>query len=544
MNLLSRLTIALFTAVTLATPARAEDEFQADPAMAQVTSVSQLRDIQPTDWAFQSLQSLVERYGCIAGYPDQTFRGNRALTRHEFAAGMNACLDRIQDLLASNTDAAKKEDLKTLRKIQDQFAIELASLRGRVDGLAAKTATLEKQQFSTTTKLYGQVTVGLQGSNAIGVDLFPKDGIKDRTGQANLTLGYNLQLSLATSFRGDDLLLTGFQTGNTAATSGLLSTNMGRLAYESELNNQLVVSDLSYRFALNPNLGLVIGAAGVNPENVFRGISPLEGYAESALSRFGQRNPILSLGNTTGGVGFDWQITPRVSLQGVYAANNPAIATDQTGGQTGGQTVGGLFGGSYTAGAQLSLAPTNAIDVGLNYLYSHSPDGNLGFGVGDTQVISPLVFDPVETNTHAIGATAAWRITPKWTAGLWGGWTTSSAIGQPGRVETTNWMLFSAFPDLFVPGNLGGILFGQPPKIVSSSLPDGLNFPSFADADLNTNGTGGGQASTAWHLEAFYRSRLTDNLSLTPGVLIIFNPNHNPNNDTLFIGTLRAAFQF
>jgi len=48
----------------------------------QVTSVSQLSDVQPTDWAFQALQSLVERYGCIAGYPDGTYRGNRALTRY------------------------------------------------------------------------------------------------------------------------------------------------------------------------------------------------------------------------------------------------------------------------------------------------------------------------------------------------------------------------------------------------------------------------------------------------------------------------------
>ncbi len=59
----------------------------------QVTSVSQFSDVQPTDWAFQALQSLVERYGCIAGYPNGTYRGNRALTRYEFAAGLNACLE-------------------------------------------------------------------------------------------------------------------------------------------------------------------------------------------------------------------------------------------------------------------------------------------------------------------------------------------------------------------------------------------------------------------------------------------------------------------
>ena len=63
-----------------------------EETLEQVTSVSQFSDVQPTDWAFQALQSLVERYGCIAGYPNGTYRGNRALTRYEFAAGLNACL--------------------------------------------------------------------------------------------------------------------------------------------------------------------------------------------------------------------------------------------------------------------------------------------------------------------------------------------------------------------------------------------------------------------------------------------------------------------
>ncbi|MHC5748747.1 MAG: hypothetical protein ACYTXT_44340, partial [Nostoc sp.] len=42
----------------------------------QVTSVDQFTDIQPTDWAFHALQSLVEQYGCLRGYPDSTFGGN------------------------------------------------------------------------------------------------------------------------------------------------------------------------------------------------------------------------------------------------------------------------------------------------------------------------------------------------------------------------------------------------------------------------------------------------------------------------------------
>ncbi len=74
-----------------------------EETLEQVTSVSQFSDVQPTDWAFQALQSLVERYGCIAGYPNGTYRGNRALTRYEFAAGLNACLNRVNELIASAT---------------------------------------------------------------------------------------------------------------------------------------------------------------------------------------------------------------------------------------------------------------------------------------------------------------------------------------------------------------------------------------------------------------------------------------------------------
>jgi hypothetical protein len=97
------------------------------------------------------------------GYPDRTYRGNRALTRYEFAAGLNACLDRVNELIAAGTaDLVKKEDLAILQKLQEYFAPELVTLRGRVDGLETRTATLEKQQFSATTKLGGEVVFAWQ----------------------------------------------------------------------------------------------------------------------------------------------------------------------------------------------------------------------------------------------------------------------------------------------------------------------------------------------------------------------------------------------
>ena len=47
----------------------------------QVTSINQFTDIRKTDWAYQALENLVQRYGCVAGYPNSTFVGGQAMTR-------------------------------------------------------------------------------------------------------------------------------------------------------------------------------------------------------------------------------------------------------------------------------------------------------------------------------------------------------------------------------------------------------------------------------------------------------------------------------
>ena len=46
----------------------------------QVTNVTQFSDVYPTDWAYQALVGLVDTYRCVAGSPNGTFRGNRAMT--------------------------------------------------------------------------------------------------------------------------------------------------------------------------------------------------------------------------------------------------------------------------------------------------------------------------------------------------------------------------------------------------------------------------------------------------------------------------------
>ncbi|MFN5978914.1 MAG: iron uptake porin, partial [Pseudanabaena sp.] len=242
------------------------DQLQLRPsAVAQnVTSVSQLSDVKPTDWAFTALQSLVERYGCIAGYPDRTFRGKQATSRYEFAAGLNACLDKINEIISAGlADKVSKEDLATLQKLQEEFAAELATLRGRVDALDAKVTKLEAQQFSTTTKLRGEAIFGL----VAGTDGVATAPCVDRT---NVVFNYRVRLNLDTSFTGKDLLRTRLQASNTANFNNLANDNSTRLSYDGVAaanTNVFELNRLFYRFPIGDNFTAYVAPIGA-PEDV------------------------------------------------------------------------------------------------------------------------------------------------------------------------------------------------------------------------------------------------------------------------------------
>ncbi len=84
----------------------------------QLSSIEKLRDVSPTDWSYQALRSLVENYGCIVGYPDRTFRGDRPLTRDEFAAGLNACMEQLERRLLQARDRRSPAYQNTSPEIQ------------------------------------------------------------------------------------------------------------------------------------------------------------------------------------------------------------------------------------------------------------------------------------------------------------------------------------------------------------------------------------------------------------------------------------------
>jgi hypothetical protein len=495
-------------------PAPLQSEWLESQDLGQVTSVTQLSDVQPGDWAYQALQSLVERYGCIAGYPDGTYRGQSAMTRYEFAAGLNACLDRISELIAASTaDLATREDLATLQRLQEEFAAELATLRGRVDDLEVRTAELEANQFSTTTRLNGETIFALSsiitGDNADG-DSAPR----------NPTGGYRIRLNFDTSFFGEDLLTARLQTGNVeplgGTNSGVLLTNEGRIEYDGNSEGDLSLALLRYVFPIGSDTEVYI--AGTGNGFVDLGASTqLNPYFDGrAVSLFALRNPIY---NYSFGAGLGLR---QLFFDETLELNLGYLVPDTSDPIPG----GGLFNGKYGALAQLIAYPFDQrLRLGLTYINAYSPGDEFGLATGSN--LANESFDrPVVTNAY--GLSGVFDITPNIAIGGWVGYSNHRYIGR-GDGNVWNWAANLAFVDFGGEGNTLGFVVGMEPKLT--------------DIDDSVNG-GETDEDTSLHLEAFYRYVISDNLDITPGVIWLTAPNHNNDNNDVVIGVLRTRFFF
>ncbi|BAU11095.1 putative porin major outer membrane protein [Leptolyngbya sp. NIES-3755] len=75
--------------------------------------------------------------GCLSGYPDGTFRGDRPMTRYEFAAGLNACFQQIdQNIRLNREQLATKEEFDRLVQRQRELNEQLGGLSDRLDTLS------------------------------------------------------------------------------------------------------------------------------------------------------------------------------------------------------------------------------------------------------------------------------------------------------------------------------------------------------------------------------------------------------------------------
>ncbi|WP_375504791.1 iron uptake porin [uncultured Nostoc sp.] len=498
-------------------------------SLSQVTSVSQFSDVQPTDWAFQALQSLVERYGCIAGYPNSTYRGNRALTRYEFAAGLNACLDRVNELIATATaDLVTKQDLATLQRLQEEFSAELATLRGRVDAVEARTAELEANQFSTTTKLVGEAIFAV-------TDVFGGN-----TGDANNTVFQDrVRLDLQTSFTGKDLLHTRLAAGNAAAFSirdnaGLpIDTTEGTQTFQvgTTNNNSVIIDWLAYYVPIGPAQVYVAATGGIHSDYVATNNPYFEDYdgGNGALSTFASESPIYRIGGGAGAAltlpfSSGGSFFKPSSLTIGYLASN---ANNPGGNQ-------GLLEGNYAALGQLNFSVGDRVAIAATYVHGYHGAGSIGLFdagsglpgtnriVGTSQANSLSALNASSSNSY--GVSAAFRPSDKLSISGFVSYHDVTGFGANDDYEAWSYGVGIALPDFGKQGNVLGLFAGAEPY--------SFNRPGFAGNDI------------PYHFEGFYKYRVSDNISITPGVIWLTSPGQNSDNDDAIIGTLRTTFTF
>jgi hypothetical protein len=136
--------------------------------MAQVTSVSQLKDVEPTNWAYAGISDLVSRYGCVAGYPDSSFKPGQPATRAEMAVLIDSCLNRISEF----------QDAKDA-----QLAAALKAQAAQWSGVNARVAKLELADAQKKAGVGNYLGLGVL-LNSVGTGDSPSNTVSGGTLQA------------------------------------------------------------------------------------------------------------------------------------------------------------------------------------------------------------------------------------------------------------------------------------------------------------------------------------------------------------------------
>ncbi|MBW4552741.1 MAG: iron uptake porin [Aphanocapsa sp. GSE-SYN-MK-11-07L] len=367
------------------------------------------------------------------------------------------------------------------------------------------------ESFQPTSKLEGEVIF-----TGVGIGGEIKTGNQPR--QNHLTVGSRVRLNFDTSFRGEDRLRVRLQSVNTPKLEEATGTDMARLAFQGDSQNQFELSRLEYVLPVNKQATLYVEAIGGSLNDFADTLNPLlTGSGAGSISRFGQRNPIFRQGGGTG-IGLEYEFNPVLRLTVGYLADG---AEDPNQGFLGQE--------SYAAIGQLTFKLKPDIKLGATYVYSYN---GLDTGTGSQLANDPFAEQSAAISAHSLGFQSTIRLNRMITLGGWLGFTQADAIDLPNQptAKIINWATTLAFADLGGEGNLLGFVVGQPPKVFANDYEGG------GERTIDPN--------TSLHLEAFYRYQVTDNIAITSGLMMIVNPEQNSSNQPIYVGVMRTTFSF
>lgn len=464
--------------------------------LAQVANVSELSDVQPKDWVYTALQRLVEEYGCLEGYLDRTFRGSRSVTRYEFAAGLNTCLDVVLQLRSP-------PNLEETRRLQAEFADELAAIRNDVDGLQADIAEIEASQFSTTTQLRGVLDAHLVVPFS-DTTLVPDTTIsQNQTSAPNATDGvvggpeadaafeYWNRLQFDTSFTGEDRLLLSVSATDAA---GLLGNTESGLNYTTERvggsQDNVGIDDAFYRFPVGDRITTKIAANSVLTEDFVSSV--VVPFSTNAVAAAGLPEFYFLWTGGSFGASANIELLDSLILDLAYLS---ATGNDNS-------EDAGLFN-NYSYLVQFNLLTDGVFDAAIVYL-----DGDQSVdaidGVSDEALISQI--NPEYTLAGLLSLDFGSVI-------LAGHYAYSPANGFDG--DLNSYMGGLSFPSLLSETDELGIYGGISPAFDRNPL----------------------------LIEIYYKFDANEFISFTPAVIYADNDSGVGDDNNLY-GAMRATFRF
>jgi hypothetical protein len=522
----------------------------AEPSAEQINQATEATEIKPGDWAYQTLQALSTKYNC-----GNTPTGTQTLSREEFATSLNGCVQSIEQLVARRKPRraikrrrpapsmvappppapevvplppepapvappapvepeVSQQDLDQLKQLVQSFNTELQAVDGRIQVLDGKVAKLKEQSFSTTTKLVGEAifaVTGLAGGPS--------------TATRNTIFSDRVRLNFRSSFTGKDLLLVRLQSRNSNSFAGAASgTNMTRLGFEGSDENATTLHRLQYQLPVAPTTKVFVEAVGSEFNDNYYTFNPEHQAAGTgAVTRFGRFNPVYRLSGEGAGIGVDHKFSPGLGFALSYAvprvggletANNPTAGN-------------GLFNGSNVLFSQLTLKPSDDVNLGLIYARAYNSTGTGVSGAnGSTIANNPFSGAPTSANHYSLAASV--NLSKDLILSAWGGLTQAQReTAAGGKADIWNYAATLAVKDFGSKGSTLGFVVGMQPKLTSNSAIATRVDPA-----------------TSLHLETFYKYKVSDNLYITPGLLLLTNPEHNSGNPTEYLGTIRTTFVF
>jgi Carbohydrate-selective porin, OprB family len=529
-----------------------------EPTAEQIELATQATEVRPGEWAYQTLQALSNKYSC-----GNTPASNKTLSREEFATSLNSCVQSIEQLVArrkprraikkrrytpapavqppaapevvappepapvappepqiEQEEVVTQQDLDRLKGLVQSFSAELQGVDTRLVALDEKVAKLKDQAFSTTTKLNGEAIFGVSGYNR---------GTGVVAGSSSTVLSNRVRLNFDASFMGKDRLRARLQSRNTPNLTTAAGTRMARLGYDGDEANQTNLSLLQYTYPLSPQTKIIAETVGSEfNENMYTFNPILASSGEGSISRFGRFNPVYRLSGDGASLTLNHKFSDGLEVAVGYAVPG-AASTNATTGVTTPAVVAnpaagsGLFNGANAIIGQLNIRPANDLNLGLVYARSYG-NGGIAGGTGSAAADSP--FGAVPTTANHYSFLASYKISPNFVFSGWAGFIEANREIGGGGASVSNYAISLAFPDLGQKGNNLAFIFGIPPK---------LNSRTTAASPDNR---------TSYHIEALYKVKLNDNLAITPGILLITNPEHNSANPTEYVGTIRSTFKF